>query len=294
MSYCSPSVFGSDQFIDVNFHSYVEEYGSLMEDGNMGFGYLPDSDDDIMSATDFEAVEDLYPEEQWPELIAALDADPHGGLEAWIRWVFAQLSEPSCTHNASAQGLFLGQSRQFGPEASIITSPMSSYRWNGTRYSGSSVAGALNWLREVGQLPADTDENKALVVKGFFKHVHPFTGYSHPFMEGWKDTAKFLRIDEYLKLTSVKAWVTALLKGYPCIGGRNGHCICHVRPVWDGDIFSDYINSWGTNWGFSRKIWTGESKGFGRDSRSKIATMVSRGAWAVRSVVIPPWFSLAT
>jgi hypothetical protein len=66
----------------------------------------------------------------------------------------------------------------------------------------------------------------------------------------------------------------------------------HCRPVWDNDIFSDYVNSWG-QWGFSRKIWTGESKGFGRDSRRKIATMVSRGAWAVRSVNIFPWISLA-
>jgi hypothetical protein len=149
-------------------------------------------------------------------------------------------------------------------------------------------------LCEHGQLPARTEENLALVAKGYFKHTHPFTGYSEPFMDGWEETAKFLRVDEYLKLTSVQAWVTALIKRYPCIGGRNGHCICHVRPVWDGDIFSDYANSWKVSWGFKRQIWTGESGGFGRDSRRKIATMVSRGAWAVRSVVIPPWFNLTT
>jgi hypothetical protein len=291
MSYCSPSVEGSDKFLDVDFMSYAEQHGAEMEDGKLGFGWVPDSDDDLMAATPFEAVEDLIPEAEWKDRIAELDADPHGGIERWIRHIFNQGREPSCTHNASAQGLFLGQARVFGPDFAVVTSPISSYRWNGTRYSGSSVAGALNWLREVGQLPARTEENLAHVAAGWFKHTHPFTGYGEPFQDGWKDTAKLLRVDEYLKLTSVEAWVTASIKGYPCIGGRNKHCICHVRPVWDGGIFSDYVNSWG-NWGFERQIWTGTSKGFGRDSRNKIATMTARGAWAVRSVYVPPWYSV--
>jgi hypothetical protein len=205
--------------------------------------------------------------------------------------VLNQKSEPSCTHFASAQAQMISQARMFGAENVVPLSGMSSYRWNGTRYSGSSVAGALNWLREVGQLPARIESNLAKVSQGLFKHTHPFTGYGEPFQDGWKDTAKIFRVDEYLKLTSVGAWVTALLKGYPCVGGRNSHCVCHCRPAWDDGIVSIYCNSWGP-WQSEMQIATGMAKGFGVDGRGKIETMTSRGAWCIRSVVVPHWLAV--
>lgn len=287
MSYTSEILKGFDnRWCDVNFEREAEDTGNFC-------GWLPDTDEELMSATPLEAVEDLIPEDQWKDRIAEIDADPHGWLERFIVMILNQRQEPSCTHFASAQGQMISQGRMFGADLVVPLSGMSSYRWNGTRYSGSSVAGALNWLREVGQLPANTPENIERVKQGLFKHTHPFTGYGEPFMDGWKDTAKIFRVDEYLKLTSVGAWVTAQLKGYPCVGGRRGHCICEVRPAWDNGILSIYANSWGggpNGWGAEMEIANGvKSKGFGVDSRRAIETMTSRGAWCIRSVVVPPW-----
>jgi hypothetical protein len=102
-------------------------------------------------------------------------------------------------------------------------------------------------------------------------------------------TAKLFRVHEVLKLTSVEAWVSAQINGFPCIGGRDMHCICHPRPLIDGGkIYSLYVNSWGA-WGATYPIATGNQKGFGIDSERKIATMTSRGAWCVRTVYVPPW-----
>jgi hypothetical protein len=284
MSYTSEILKGFNQSrFDLDFNREAEDTGNVC-------GWVPDSDDDLAAATPFEAVEDLIPKNQWKDRIAEIDADPDGWLERMIVMILNQKSEPSCTHNASAQGQMITQGRMFGTHNVVPLSPMSSYRWNGSRFSGSSVSGALNWLREVGQLPARTPENLALVEKGLFRHTHPFTGYGEPFMDNWKDTAKIFRVDEFLKLTSVEAWVTAQLKGYVCIGGRSGHCIVFVRPAWDGDIMSIYCNSWGP-WNDEMQIATGMAKGFGVDGRGSIATMTSRGAWAIRSVVIPPWIA---
>jgi hypothetical protein len=293
MSYTSPSFKNNDfeKYLDVDFAALAADCGVLMDNGQMGFGWVPPADTELDGAPIFEAQEDMIPEDQWKDRIAAIDASPHGWLERFIKHIFAQGREPSCVHNAAGQGMSVIGGKVFGVHNVVIPSPISSYRYCGTRSSGSSVPGALDWMMKHGQLPADTPENRKLMAEGKFKCVHPFTGYSIKPSEGFEETAMIFRIREYQRLTTVQGWFTALIKGFPCIGGRDMHCICHVRPAWDDGPFSDYANSWDINWGFEYQIATGRSRGFGRDSRRKVATMVSRGAWCVRDVYWYPWLS---
>ena len=53
-------------------------------------------------------------------------------------------------------------------------------------------------------------------------------------------------------------------------------------------VYSMYCNSWGP-WNKEMQIATGIEKGFGLDSERKIDVMTSRGAWCIRTVMIPPW-----
>jgi hypothetical protein len=241
---------------------------------------------------DFDATGLLIPRDQWKDRISQLDSSG-GWLERRIRKIKNQSSEPSCTYNAGAQGLEIAWNKQFGDAAWVELSPISGYRYNGSRWSGSSVPGCLDWLSEVGLIPTNSEANRQYVAARHFKHTHPNTGYGVSPPDGWRESAKLFRVHEFLKLKSVEAWFSALLQGFPCIGGRDGHCVCHVRPVVDGSKFlSMYSNSWGA-WGTSKPIspLSGESKGFGFDSEGKVRTMTSRGAWAIRSVFVPPWLA---
>jgi hypothetical protein len=105
------------------------------------------------------------------------------------------------------------------------------------------------------------------------------------------------RAIEWVRLTTVSEWVSALIDGWACVGGRDGHAICHVELAIEGsDLTSVYCNSWG-QWGFSMPIWTPDGQkpkqSFGADSERKIQVMVGRDAWACRTVVVPP-FMLGT
>ena len=72
--------------------------------------------------------------------------------------------------------------------------------------------------------------------------------------------------------------MSALLAGFPVVGGRQGHAICYVRLVLvNGVLKLKYANSWGV-WG---------DFGYGYDSLDLMAANIkSYGAWALRSVRI--------
>ena len=90
-------------------------------------------------------------------------------------------------------------------------------------------------------------------------------------------------------MTQSRSWNVGDIIRAPAYSG--GHCVCHVRPMLDGGkIVSMYANSWGTDFGATHEIAGGvKTRGFGYDSRAKISTMVSRGAWAIRTVIRPSW-----
>jgi hypothetical protein len=274
----------------------VPDFSVMAEEGGFECGMIPDPDEleQLILARPFRERMALIPEDEWPERIADIDNSPHGWLERLIRKIKAQLREGSCVYNAAGQGLELASIKTMGADYWVELSAISGYRWNaaGPR-TGSNVGQSLNHIREVGLLPVNSERNKELLQQGKFQHTHPATGYYNKFQPGWQTTAKMFRVREWLKLGSVEEWVSAQLQGLPCIGGRDRHCICHVRPLMkSGRPNSLYVNSWGVQWGLTYRIATGESRGFGVDSLSKIATMVGRGAYAIRDVYLLPWHPL--
>lgn len=279
--YTSPCFADIDQrFIDVDFGPAAEEAGRLC-------GMTP-TPDDLMSAwPDYESAMPVYPRSQWSEMIAAKDA-----AKAWpyarITTPHDQDGEPSCTYNATALAHEITFNTAFGDHNCIGLSPISGYRWNGTRSSGSSVGGAIKWLAETGLLPVNSAANKAKVEAGLFKHVHPHNGYGTAFASGWKETAKFFRADEWYRVSSVEAWVSAILNGFVCVGGRQSHCIAHCGLAMNsGKLLSVYAQSWGIPYGFALETSIGTIKTFGADSESLIRTMVSREGWCLRTVLRP-------
>lgn len=285
MSYTSPSLsLFQNADLDIDFQAEAKATDNVC-------GMIPDDGSVSFSCEDFETAGLLIPRSEWPDRIKAID-DAGGWLERLICKIKAQGREGSCVYNAAAQATEIAFNRQFGTENWTELSAISGYRNNARGpSSGSSVPGALVWMCDHGLIPVDTDANKAKVAAGLFQHTHPATGYYVKPAAGWPATAKLFRVQEWLKLTSVEAWVSALLRGYPCIGGRDWHCICHCRPLIDGkSIYSLYANSWGS-WGATYKIATGDARGFGIDSESKIRTMTSRGAWCIRTVFVPPFLA---
>jgi len=288
VSYTSPIISDLDQrFIDINFATEAEDTGNVC-------GMLPPPDYMLAYSPLYEASQNIYPESQWPRLIAAID-DSGGWLETYIREILNQGREPSCVYAATAQAKQIIDAKQFGVDKVRLLSWISGYRHNGSRTSGSSVPGAALWMESVGLQPRNDDPLvKADIAAGYYQHAHPATGYSVQQASGWKETARFFRTHEWFKVTTVAAFMSALIDGWVILGGRDGHCICHVRPMLDsGRIISMYANSWSSTWGATQTIANGvRTKGFGYDSKSKLQTMVSRGAWAIRSVIRPAWLAI--
>jgi hypothetical protein len=286
MSYASPVLpsGAEQQFVDVDFWREAEDTGNFC-------GLIPDDDNSMAGWRDFEAVEAMIPRDQWKDLIAEIDASG-GWLERRIRKIKNQGRTGMCVYFDLAQCAEIVWNRQSGDDSWIELSPGSGYRFNASSPgSGSNVGSSITWLSAKGLLPADTEVNRAHVAAGLFKHVYPSTGYYEKFPDGGAETARLFRADEFLRINTVEGWFTALHRGYPCSGGRDMHAICHCRPIVDGSSFlSMYANSWG-NWGATRPIspLSGESQGFGFDSEGKVRTMVSRGAFCVRTMLVPPW-----
>lgn len=272
------------RYLDVNFAVEAEDTGNMC-------GMLPPPDYLSDYSPLYEASQRIYPEDEWSDRIAAIDASG-GWTERYIRMILDQGREPSCVYAATAQATQIIQAKQFGVDKVRFLSWISGYRHNGSRTSGSSVPGAAVWMEGTGLQPRNDDPRvKADIAAGFYKHAHPATGYGTAQASGWKETARHFRTHEWFKVTSVGAFVSALINGWVILGGRDGHCVCHVRPMLDGGkIISMYANSWGTSFGATHEIAGGvKTRGFGYDSRAKISTMVSRGAWAIRTVIRPSW-----
>lgn len=285
MTYTSPIISEVDQrYIDVPFETEADACDRLC-------GMLPPEDYLMGYSPDYEASNPIYPEAEWPERIARID-ETGGWLERYIRTILDQGREPSCVYAATAQATQIVQAKQFGVHNVRLLSWISGYRHNGTRISGSSVPGAAVWMEGTGLQPRSDDQRvKDDIAAGRYKHAHPATGYGTAQASGWKETARHFRTHEWFKVTTVGAFVSALINGWVILGGRDGHCVCHVRPMLDGGkIISMYANSWGTDFGATHEIAGGvKTRGFGYDTRAKISTMVSRGAWAIRTVVRPSW-----
>jgi hypothetical protein len=183
------------------------------------------------------------------------------------------VSGNSCVANATSQSNEITQALQFGKENVVHLSAISLYKRIGSSpSSGASVDDGLEEMKERGILPLDDEANKAR-----FKHTMPNTGFRTAYPDGWEDTAKMFKVQEWLVVDRVAELVSRLLDGKPVVVGRSGHSICYCDVVYkDGALCVKYVNSWG-DWG---------ENGYGYDTMGKIKSSAG-WAFAPVSVVVP-------
>lgn len=227
----------------------------------------------------------VYSRAQIVEKIKQFDA-ANGWRFRRLKFKKNQQNEGTCVYNMGAHLVQNALGVQFGDDNQVSLSPVSGYRWNAPNArAGSTVGGCARWLESTGLLPTNTSENKAR-----FAHTHPDVGYSQPFQDGWKATAKEFRVDEWLYVRTVEEWWSAIVNGHGCGGGRDGHAIAHLGLGLDGTrILSIYVQSWAMPWGFALDTAAGRLTTFGADSEAKVKTMVSRDGWALRTVCRPSY-----
>jgi len=261
-------------FVDVDFKEEASKAKKLM-------GMASPEDKEVKRCGLLPAFGDkfeVYPRSELKDRIRRND-DQGAWPCRMIRHLHDQDGEPSCVYNMAALMKQLVTYRMTG--RSIKFSAISGYRHNGTPRSGSSVPGSAIWLQDEGLLPSDIPENQWLRERGII--LHPDNGYGRREAEGFKITRNMFRIQEWFRITTVEEWFTALIKGFACGGGREGHAILHVEAGIDGaNLISIYAQSWGIPWGFTMPTLVGDVKSFGADSERKIRTMVRNGAYACR------------
>jgi hypothetical protein len=252
------------KFIDVDFPS----------DPNFVFG---DCGMGAFRAGTFAAYSDeapVYPETDWKEMAANVGF----GCANLITRTYNQKQEGSCVANAASQSNEITQALQFGPENVVHLSAMSLYKRIGrSASSGAMVSDGLEEMSERGILPLTDEANKAR-----FKHTMENTGWKQQLPQGWEETGKMFKVQEWLVCDHVNELISRLLDGKPVVVGRSGHSICYVAVVFrDGQLFVLYVNSWG-EWG---ETILGR-KAFGYDSMAKIKSSAN-WSFAPVSVTVP-------
>jgi hypothetical protein len=226
----------------------------------------------------FEELETLIPESEWDGLCDQLDASG-AWLSELITRVYYQDGEPSCVSNAFCQAHEIKQCETLGPDKVVHLSQISLYQRVGSRHSGSTLSANLREIQRVGVLPLNDEANKKR-----FSHTFPDNGYGTKYPTGWEQTASLFKQDETVDIESYEGFVTCLLRGYPVMYARSGHCILAVKVSGRGrNRKICYVNSWG-KWGAAvNRLF---SYGMGLDSES-VVRRVAEGAIALRSIVVP-------
>lgn len=221
---------------------------------------------------EFSDEEEVYSEERIEEEIAKQEA-AGGTLDELVVEVKDQGQEGSCVGNAITAAVQVLLAKQFGKLWVTLLSAISIYKQIGrSARSGAMVSDAMDAVRDVGILPLDTPENRAK----YGDKVMPPRGFSTPYPPEWKGTAKNFKGFEFLIIRNVRQLLTALLKGYPVVVGRQGHSICYLRVMLRaGRRVVKYVNSWKKTWG---------DGGFGYDTESQFKQSAG-WAFAVRAVV---------
>jgi hypothetical protein len=186
----------------------------------------------------------------------------------------------SCAGNSATYTLYTTLRLRMSSEIPLLN-PWSLYggkengRRRGTsggRDAGSSLGANLRVLRDVGVLP---------------EVVHPQGGWSSYAIQsrpdydglwkelpnGWREVAKFFRVDEFWEITSTEEIIACILMEFGVVFGWQGHS-CYLVELLD-EKTALYANSWG-NWG---------DKGFGKIRLKDIN--FGYGCYAYRSVVSP-------
>lgn len=268
----SDEQFGA--FVDIDFPEEARKINRTI--GSTGRDELCGASPDMELFSDSIT---LIDESQWKPMIEAKNATG-GMLRPFVRAIKDQDGEPSCVSNAFCSAHEIAQNVAGGPEFITELSPISVYRFVGSRSSGSSLSANLKRFREVGALPLDNDKNKTK-----YKHTHPHNGYSKAMPSGWEETAGLFKMVEAFDIDGWKPFVSALLQGFSVIYARSGHCILAIGLSYrGGSLMLEYLNSWG-NWGST--LNDAFTYGVGFDSE-RTAKNASYGAVAVRTVKTVP------
>jgi hypothetical protein len=248
------------RFIDCEFPADPNyKFGALAPDALKGF------------CAGFGAYEDRYgviPTNEWVEMAAAIE-EADEGAEWLVTRIYDQGQEGSCVGNAKAQQCEILQAKQYGRDRVVPMSAISIYDWIGrSAQSGAYVPDASEQAKDVGVLPLDTTQNRAI----FGAHVKPATGFGRAYADGWKETAKLFKDDEQLVIRTYEGLVSAMLRGDVGPVGRDGHCICYAGvPRFTtnsvNSIRQPYPNSWKYTWGVPLGHMRG---GFGFDTYNTI------------------------
>lgn len=215
--------------------------------------------------------------------------DQGGNLDRLIVHRYDQDGEGTCTCNAGAQKYNVLAARQFGKHRVVPQSPISIYmKIAPGPNTGSSVGDCLEQQQDVGSLPIDTPEARAIMGQHATaaKFMRP-TGYSKSlYQTGWETTADWFKVHEAYEIDTAQGFLTALCRGWPVHYGRSGHSILAVRLALKGNtVYVIYVNSWGA-WGETLH----GIQAYGLDSPSAYGTGASRyGAHCACSVIVPPW-----
>ena len=275
----APLAFADDAPADVDFRTEAKACARLRgwdeSDANRPLGVDRPTVEDLFGS-------DIIRQADWGDVLAetGIKTSPLAVYQ------YDQNGEGLCTANAGAQSFAYCWARQFPSLASALValpSPVAAYRGHGcgsSANSGSSVSCIMRSMQSKGTLLINSAESRKIYDALGLPHEHLLkpTGFSQSFnwRDGaWLETAKHFRIDEMYDVASGEGFITALLKGFNVVYGRQGHAIM-AADVADASGKVRYHNSWG-NWG---------DQGFGYDSYRLISS-AARGAIAVRSVHIP-------
>lgn len=220
----------------------------------------------------FENDQDVIPRSQWDELLAEHD---YSLAEKYVAKIKRQ-KIGSCASHSSTSCLEYVTAKSVGAENVTLLSPLSVFKFVGSRHGGSTLDANMRRISQVGVLPLDTPENR----EKYGDHVWPENQWSGSLPSGWESTAAKFKFTEWNEIGSFDELFSALLQWKPVYYGRAGHAIYAVRPMKkDGQYVLKYANSWGS-WG---------DNGYGYDTERYVSGSIrSYGCYAPRAGLLLP------
>ena len=197
---------------------------------------------------------DIIPRDQWAPFIGVVSLRPR------VHVVFDQNGVGSCAAESATSALMIGRDVA-GLPFTLMNSWTIYHFTSGGRDNGSSIDENLEFLRDNGVLPES--------------YWPRSKGWRADPPSGWKDVAKRNRVKEFFDVGSTAEVGTALIRGYAVVFGWQGHS-CILTALLS-ETKAEYLNSWDETWG---------DHGFGQIRLDAIN--FGYGAWAVRTVEIPP------
>lgn len=239
---------------------------ALVDVQHVNDGMLPDGyDEDSLCAGGATRFPDKFrvPRSEWDDRIRDLEKNNASAIDFSARYTH-QGNSHECVSHASVQCFEIMYNRQLGLNHAVYFSPVALYTriTGGRQWGGSVVMDALREAMNVGMIPEhdgpDWLGGKNGQYQRFKATVHQTSGRSEPqwptkgwirerdFPPAWKDTARHFRVLEAFTIPDREAHMSALLRGWAIVNGRNGHSICHCEAVKDsrGRYLSKYRDSY--------------------------------------------------